>query len=583
MPDLYFLIRWLSKAIVSSLFGDVNVINPENVPLYGSVIFVGNHNNQFIDACVLVANIPRQVKFIVAEKSMRRAVIGKLASLTGCISVKRPEDLKFTGIGHICWVKGGKKIKGINTRFKLDVQIGDKLLTQNKIFPVTKIESETELTIQDSINIECEDKKNGVPFKIIPKINQTEVYNLVTSSLKNGDTIGIFPEGGSHDRTNLLPLKPGVAIMTLCALADGVEDVSIIPVGLSYSKLYQLQGCVTLFYGNAIIISQDLCKDYNNNHRETISKVLAKIEEGMRSCMLTSKDHETSRCIELCVSLYTPERMTISKNKIYNNLQLFCKMFWKFGNSKEIEQLSYELKCYEKLLKANKIKDDEVWILKQSTSAATLKFIEHICSLIFCVIFGMTFSLLWLPLVAISIYLAEKHRESALKNSTVKIQGCDVVASYKVLVLLVLLPTFNIMYGLIFSLYLYQSWLKRIVFVIISMCILPICYYINLNYAAQIPTLLRQMKIHLKVICGKINIWRDNERELISTRHELQLKVRDLVSNLGPDVSDDFLEQLYRNIPKFVVDADTKRLIRGKDEWVPILQRSQLEYKEEIL
>ncbi|EUD68990.1 hypothetical protein C922_00681 [Plasmodium inui San Antonio 1] len=583
MPDLYFLIRWLCKAIVSSLFGDVNVINPENVPLYGSVIFVGNHNNQFIDACVLVASIPRQVKFIVAEKSMRRAVIGKLASIIGCISVKRPEDLKFKGIGHICWVKGEKKIKGINTRFKLDVQMGDKLLTQNKIFPVTKIESETDLIIQDAINIECEDKKNGVPFKIIPKINQTEVYNLVTNSLKNGDTIGIFPEGGSHDRTNLLPLKPGVAIMTLCALADGVEDVSIIPVGLSYSKLYQLQGCVTLFYGNAIIISQDLCKDYNNNHRETISKVLSKIEEGMRSCMLTSKDHETSRCIELCVSLYTPERMTISKNKIYNNLQLFCKMFWKFGNSKEIQNLSYELKCYEKLLKANKIKDDEVWMLKQSTSAATLKFIEHICSLIFCVIFGMTFSLLWLPLVAISIYLAEKHRESALKNSTVKIQGCDVVASYKVLVLLVLLPTFNIMYGLVFSLYLYESWLKRIAFVILSMCILPICYYINLNYSAQIPSLLRQMKILLKVICGKINVWRDNERELISTRHELQLKVRGLVSNLGPKVSDDFLEQLYRNIPKFVVDADTKRLIRGKDEWVPILQRSQLEYKEEIL
>ncbi|SPJ11336.1 glycerol-3-phosphate 1-O-acyltransferase [Plasmodium sp. DRC-Itaito] len=583
MPDFYFLIRWLCKVIVKSVFRDVNVINPENVPLYGSVIFVGNHNNQFIDACVLIANIPRQVKFIVAEKSMRRAVIGKLASIIGCISVKRPQDLKFKGIGHICWNEGDVKITGINTRFKLDVQIGDKLLIQNKMFPVVKIESETELIIQEVINIECEDKINGVPFKILPKINQTEVYNLVTNSLKNGDTIGIFPEGGSHDRTNLLPLKPGVAIMTLCALADGIEDVSIIPVGLSYSKLYQLQGCATLFYGNAIIISQDLCKEYNNNNREAISKLLSKIEEGMRSCMLTSKDHETSRCIELCVSLYTPERMTISKNKIYNNLQLFCKMFWKFGNSKVIENLSYELKCYEKLLQANKIKDDEVWMLKQSTSAATLKFIEHICTFIFCVIFGMTFSLLWLPLVLISIYLAERHRKAALRNSTIKIQGGDVVSSYKVLVLIVLLPTFNIVYGLLFSIYLYHSWLKRILFVFLSMCILPICYYINLNYAVQIPSLLRQMKILLKVICGKINVWRDNERELISTRHELQLRVRDLVSTLGSDVSDDFLEQLYRNIPKFVVDADTKRLIRGKDEFLPILQRSQLEYKEEIL
>ncbi|SBS89741.1 glycerol-3-phosphate 1-O-acyltransferase, putative, partial [Plasmodium ovale curtisi] len=253
MLDIYILLRWLCKAIVSSLFGDVNIINPENVPLYGSVIFVGNHNNQFIDACVLVASIPRQIKFIVAEKSMKRPVIGELARLAGCISVKRPEDLKFKGIGRIYWNTGDTKIKGINTRFKLDVQMGDKLMTQNKIFSVTKIESEIELVLQNPINIACEDKINGVPFKIVPKINQTEVYNLVTHSLKNGDPIGIFPEGGSHDRTNLLPLKPGVAIMTLCALADGIEDVSIIPVGLSYSKLYQLQGCVTIFVGNAII------------------------------------------------------------------------------------------------------------------------------------------------------------------------------------------------------------------------------------------------------------------------------------------------------------------------------------------
>lgn len=583
MPNFYFMIRWLCTAIVRSLFRDVNIINPENVPLYGPVIFVGNHNNQFIDACVLITNIPRQVKFIIAEKSMSRAVVGKLARITGCISVKRAEDLKFKGIGRIYWNKGERVIKGISTRFRLDAQVGDKIIVQTHVYSVSEIISEVELTVVEDLEITCDDMKNGVHFKILPKVNQSDVYNIVTDSLKDGDTIGIFPEGFSHDRTNLLPLKPGVAIMALCALAEGIEDVSIIPVGLSYSKLYQLQGCVTVFYGNAIIISQDLCKEYNKNHRETISLLLSKVEEGMRSCMLTSKNHEMSRCIELCVSLYTPEKMTISKNKIYNNLQLFCKMFWKFGDSPEISKLCYQLQCYEKLLQANKIKDDEVWMLKQSTSAATLKFIEHIGSLIFCIIFGLTLSLLWLPLVFISIYCAEKHRTKAVKNSSYKIEGGDVVSSYKVLVLIVLLPTFNFFYGLIFGLYAFDSWLKRVFIIILSICLLPVGYYFNLQYAIQIPTLLRQMKILLKVICGKINVWRENERELVNTRHELQLKVREIVLCLGPKVADDFLEQLYRNIPKFVVDADTKRLIRGKDEWVPILQRSQLEYREEIL
>ena len=37
----------------------------------------------------------------------------------------------------------------------------------------------------------------------------------VTQVLVKGGTVGIFPEGGSHDRTSMLPFKPGIAVMAL--------------------------------------------------------------------------------------------------------------------------------------------------------------------------------------------------------------------------------------------------------------------------------------------------------------------------------------------------------------------------------
>jgi glycerol-3-phosphate O-acyltransferase/dihydroxyacetone phosphate acyltransferase len=40
-------------------------------------------------------------------------------------------------------------------------------------------------------------------------VDQSRVYNAVFQALKHGQCIGIFPEGGSHDRTDLLPLKVG--------------------------------------------------------------------------------------------------------------------------------------------------------------------------------------------------------------------------------------------------------------------------------------------------------------------------------------------------------------------------------------
>jgi len=41
------------------------------------------------------------------------------------------------------------------------------------------------------------------------------MFEEVFKHLNNGNVIGIFPEGGSHDRPDLLPIKAGISIMTL--------------------------------------------------------------------------------------------------------------------------------------------------------------------------------------------------------------------------------------------------------------------------------------------------------------------------------------------------------------------------------
>jgi 1-acyl-sn-glycerol-3-phosphate acyltransferase len=64
----------------------------------------------------------------------------------------------------------------------------------------------------------------GIPapaeFKVIPHVDQSHLYKEVTASLAQGTCICLFPEGGSHDRADLLPLKAGVAVMALSAMAE---------------------------------------------------------------------------------------------------------------------------------------------------------------------------------------------------------------------------------------------------------------------------------------------------------------------------------------------------------------------------
>ncbi len=78
-------------------------------------------------------------------------------------------------------------------------------------------------------------KPVGTPFKHMPSVDQSKMFEAVVKRLSRNGAVGIFPEGGSHDRSEMLPLKAGVAIMaleTLCKFPG--TKLRIIPTGLHY-------------------------------------------------------------------------------------------------------------------------------------------------------------------------------------------------------------------------------------------------------------------------------------------------------------------------------------------------------------
>lgn len=59
-------------------------------------------------------------------------------------------------------------------------------------------------------------------------------------------------QGGSHDRTTLLPLKAGVAIMSLTAMQQGADEVLIVPVGLTYHNPHKMQSRASVHIGDPV-------------------------------------------------------------------------------------------------------------------------------------------------------------------------------------------------------------------------------------------------------------------------------------------------------------------------------------------
>jgi glycerol-3-phosphate O-acyltransferase/dihydroxyacetone phosphate acyltransferase len=185
----------------------------------------------------------RRIHFLIAEKSMKRRFVGTMAGLTGAVSVGRAMDLTRPATGKIYLpdpINDPCLVRGVGTNFEEQpFQVGGtlylpKVNEASASSEIQEIMGPEELRLKrpfkggvamqqltgrndmtpDGVFVQGAEAKNrpapdfdGINFLVAPKLNQKEVYDKVHAVLHGGGTIGIFPEGGSHDRTDLLPLK----------------------------------------------------------------------------------------------------------------------------------------------------------------------------------------------------------------------------------------------------------------------------------------------------------------------------------------------------------------------------------------
>src|SRR5215218_6582398 len=82
-----------------------------------------------------------------------------------------------------------------------------------------------------------------------------ETFVAARKLLAKGGTIGICPEGISHDKPGLQPIKTGAARIALAAVATGeVSNLKIVPAGLYYTSKTSFRSSALLYFGNPITI-----------------------------------------------------------------------------------------------------------------------------------------------------------------------------------------------------------------------------------------------------------------------------------------------------------------------------------------
>lgn len=117
-------------------------------------------------------------------------------------------------------------------------------------------------------------------------------FKKVASTALDGRPVVMFPEGTSKLGPNLLPIKRGLAYLARLTLKEGRDiPVSIVPVGLHYTRGFEFRSDVEISYGTPISISKD--------NVQNLDELTARIADAMGDVAVIFPDAEEQRRGEL--------------------------------------------------------------------------------------------------------------------------------------------------------------------------------------------------------------------------------------------------------------------------------------------
>jgi glycerol-3-phosphate O-acyltransferase/dihydroxyacetone phosphate acyltransferase len=504
---------------------------------------------------MVLCTCQHKISYLIAETSWRRRIIGDIAWAMDAVPVKRAQDSAIQGTGTICMTpkedeqEAVIEIKGTNTLFATECRVGDKIRPQGtaRQFKIVTLESDTVMTV-DAIDFDEDDIQQGeMKFDILRRVDQKVVYEKVLDKLASGGAIGIFPEGGSHDRTELLPLKVGVALIAYSALEKDGINVPIVPVGLNYFSRHRFRGSAVVEYGQPVLIDPQTLPAYAAGgaaKREVCNELLDKIQDSMKSVIVESPDWDTLQMIYTARRLYQKnakldpkEKQELSRRFAEGYKQLLLSV--EGQPPQEWLDLQDRLKAYQKELKELGIKDYQVigldrekYDMDGDTVMREMRLpyqIGHFVLLL--VLAGIPAIFLNLPVGILANLYAERRRKIALAKSKVKVRGMDVKLSEKVLFCIVMVPTLWIIYGLL----LYKCTDLDGPAIALAGLSMPLFSYTGVVVTEAGIVGFKDLRPHLMRLFPSA---RRRLAALPATRRKLQKELRKFIRKIGPTLGE---------------------------------------------
>lgn len=580
---VYDVVASMWRIVITLFFREIRSRGAWKIPraAEGPVIFVvGPHHNQFLDPLLLMSEVKREsgrrISFLTAAKSMDRAFVGLASRLMQSIPVARAQDYAFAGKGTIKLSESDPSVLvGEGTNFTKDFEKSRSqvLLPRNlgsSTAEVVEVISDTELRLKKEFNKKAteglRERTDGSSFKVLPHVDQSSMYSAVYQRLTEGGCIGIFPEGGSHDRTDLLPLKAGVSIMALGAISAHPDlHLQIVPVGLSYFHPHKFRSRAVVEFGSPIEIPRELVRDFEQggeDKKKAISAVMDFVVDGLKSVTIRAPDYDTLMLVQAARRLYRPPGQNLTLGQVVELNKRFIVGYDAYKEDPRIKNLEHRVREYNTLLRYMGLKDHQVDRIGRPRWRSFALLCYRLGLLSVWGVLALPGVVLNSPIFLAAKLISRQKAKEALAASSVKIAGRDVLATWKVLVALAGAPSLYTIYAvnavvLAHKLALppsYRWWAPFATF-----AGLPLIGVAALKFGEVGMDVYKSLRpLVLSLVPGK-------EPQLMRVqrmREELATELNVLVEELAPALFDDFSSS--RIIPSTAAGAQRRDSAQGK-------------------
>jgi len=245
----YRVLAWFLRVVTRVFFRQVEIAGLEHVPTEGPVLFAGNHPNSLIDPILIITTCGRKVHFAAKDSLFKGRIMRAVLRGLGAVPVARKDDHDGT--------------------------------------PRTA--------------------PAGAERPAAERAQANDAaFDAMFAVLGEGGAIGIFPEGLSHDESQLAKLKTGAARLAIGGAAKNQMPITIVPCGLTFIHPKRFRSRVLVQYGPPIVIEPGRASD-----PETVRALTTELDTAIRRLTINAPDWDTVRALDVVRRLYQPQEISI--------------------------------------------------------------------------------------------------------------------------------------------------------------------------------------------------------------------------------------------------------------------------------